>query len=219
MSNYIHNLIKQGESQKLDFKFEISDSKKIARTFVAFANTDGGKLLVGVKDNGSISGIRSDEEYHMIQAAADLYCRPEISFTEKIWTINGKTLMEVNIPKSDKMPHYAPDKNGKWKAWARINDQNILVNDVILEVWKRKKSKKGTYIRYSDIEEKLLSYLDDNTSITLSKFCRLLKVKRHLAKKTLVNLISIGIITYDINEKSIAYKLVPLQISSIHIQK
>ncbi|MFC2137467.1 helix-turn-helix domain-containing protein [Bacteroidota bacterium] len=209
MSKYIHNLIKQGESQKLDFKYEISDSKKIARTFVAFANTDGGKLLVGVKDNGSISGIRSDEEYHMIQAAADLYCKPEINFSEKIWTINGKTLMEVIIPKSGKMPHYAPDKNGKWKAWTRINDQNILVNDVILEVWKRKKSKKGTFIRYSDIEEKLLNYLDKNNSITISKFCRLFNIKRRLAKKTLINLISIGVLTYDINEKTIAYKLVP----------
>jgi len=217
MSKYIHNLIKQGENQKLDFKFEISDSKKIARTFVAFANTDGGKLLVGVKDNGSISGIRSDEEYHMIQAAADLYCKPEIDFTEKIWTINGKTLMEVTIYKSNKMPHYAPDKNGKWKAWARINDQNILVNDIILQVWKRKKSKNGTFIRYSDIEEKLLVYLNEYTSVTLSKFCRLYKVKRHLAKKTLVNLISIGLLTYDINEKTITYKLVAPQKINIHI--
>lgn len=46
----------------LDFKFEISDSKKIARSLVAFANTDGGRLLIGVKDNGVISGIRSEEE-------------------------------------------------------------------------------------------------------------------------------------------------------------
>ena len=55
----------------LDFKFEISDSKKIARTLVAFANTDGGRLLIGVKDNGSISGIRSEEEKYMIDSYLD----------------------------------------------------------------------------------------------------------------------------------------------------
>ncbi|MCK4854687.1 MAG: ATP-binding protein, partial [Bacteroidales bacterium] len=60
----------------LDFKFEISDARKIARTLVAFSNTDGGKLLIGVKDNGKIAGIRSEEEYHMLEAAAELYCRP-----------------------------------------------------------------------------------------------------------------------------------------------
>ena len=78
---YIENLIQQGEGQTLDFKFEISDSKKIAKSLVAFANTDGGILLIGVKDNGAIVGVRSDEEYYMIQAAANMYCKPKISFS------------------------------------------------------------------------------------------------------------------------------------------
>ena len=56
MDNYIKNLIAEGEHQQLDFKFEIRDTKKIARSLVAFANTNGGKLLVGVKDNGVITG-------------------------------------------------------------------------------------------------------------------------------------------------------------------
>ena len=43
----IEELISQGEHQQLDFKFEVSDSKKIARTLSAFANTDGGRLLIG----------------------------------------------------------------------------------------------------------------------------------------------------------------------------
>ena len=46
VSSYIHKLIAQGEHQQQDFKFEISDSKKIARSLAAFSNTDGGKLLV-----------------------------------------------------------------------------------------------------------------------------------------------------------------------------
>jgi len=54
--NHIQNLISEGEHQMLDFKFEISDSRRIARSLAAFANTDGGRLLVGVKDNGAIAG-------------------------------------------------------------------------------------------------------------------------------------------------------------------
>ena len=68
--SYIQKLIEKGESQTLDFKFEVSDSRKIARTFSAFANTDGGTLLIGVKDNGAIAGVRTEEEYYMIEAAA-----------------------------------------------------------------------------------------------------------------------------------------------------
>ena len=76
--HHIQDLIQEGEHQMLDFKFEISDSRRIARSLAAFANTDGGRLLVGVKDNGAIAGVRSDEEIHMIQAAAEMYCQPKV---------------------------------------------------------------------------------------------------------------------------------------------
>lgn len=78
-TDYIYSLIAEGEHQQQDFKFEISDARKIAKTFSAFANTDGGKLLVGVKDNGPYCGVRSVEEMYMIETAAQLYCIPEIS--------------------------------------------------------------------------------------------------------------------------------------------
>ena len=49
MLHHITKLIAEGEHQQLDFKFEISDAHKIARTLVAFANTGGGRLLVDRK--------------------------------------------------------------------------------------------------------------------------------------------------------------------------
>ena len=78
----------------------MSDSKKIARTLSAFANTDGGRLLIGVKDNGAISGVRSEEEYYMIEAASKMYTHPEVPFTAKRWDVNGKTVLEVYIAPS-----------------------------------------------------------------------------------------------------------------------
>ena len=60
-TQYIHQLVAEGEHDHQDFKFEISDARKIARSISAFANTGGGRLLVGVKDNGKIAGVRSDE--------------------------------------------------------------------------------------------------------------------------------------------------------------
>lgn len=46
---YILELIEEGEHEMQDFKFSISDSRKIARSISAFANHSGGRLLVGVK--------------------------------------------------------------------------------------------------------------------------------------------------------------------------
>jgi predicted HTH transcriptional regulator len=59
----IYDYIAQGEHLQQDFKFEISDARKISKTLVAFSNSQGGRLLIGVKDNGRIAGIRSEEEF------------------------------------------------------------------------------------------------------------------------------------------------------------
>ncbi len=210
MSNYIKKLIRQGEHEQLDFKYEISDSRKIARTLVAFTNTAGGKLLIGVKDNGVIKGIHSDEEFYMIEAAAQLYSRPKINFSWKNWTLDDKTIMEVTIPKSSNNTiYYAPDKEKKWKAYIRINDQNIMANYILIQVWKRHQKKRGTFIKYSNKEKILFDYLKKNKRITVSKFCRIAKISRADATKTLINLILFHIVEIVFTDTLTFYRLAP----------
>ena len=55
---YIRNLISEGEHQQQDFKYRVSDAMKLAKSVSAFANTDGGRLLIGVRDDGNMSGVR-----------------------------------------------------------------------------------------------------------------------------------------------------------------
>ena len=207
MAHYIHRLIEQGEHQQLDFKFEISDSRKIARTLSAFANTDGGTLLVGVKDNGVIAGVRSEEEIHMVEAAAQMYCKPEIKFQTKEWVIEGKTVLEVYIPAEENGPFYAQSDNGKWLAYLRVEDQSLLANKVLLRVWKGEKRKKGINIKYTDKEKILLNHLREKKTITLSAFSKLAKISRYKAENILVNFILLDIVDIVFTEKQIYYKL------------
>ena len=94
---YLQQLISQGEGLNLDFKFAISDSRKIARSIVAFANAKGGKLLIGVKDNGVVAGIRSDEEIYMIDTALLMFCKPHIETKQKVLNYLGKEVLEVKV--------------------------------------------------------------------------------------------------------------------------
>ncbi len=146
-TEYIHALIAEGEHQQQDFKFEISDARKIAKTLSAFANTDGGKLLIGVKDNGKIAGVRSDEEQYMIEAAAGLYCSPEVNYTMQTYLVEGRSVLVVQIEESDRKPVYAKDETGKYLAYLRIKDENILATPVHLRVWQQSGSPKGELIR------------------------------------------------------------------------
>ena len=115
-TQYIKRLISEGEHCHQDFKFEISDARKIARSISAFANTEGGRLLVGVKDNGKIAGIRSEEEIYMIEAAANMYCQPNIELQTQTYHVEGKTVLEIRIDEASDKPVYALDENNMPKA-------------------------------------------------------------------------------------------------------
>lgn len=194
MMHYITKLISEGEHQQLDFKFEISDSRKIAKTLVAFANTDGGTLLIGVKDNGRIAGIRSEEEIYMVEAAAKMYCKPSVEIQFRKWNMEGKSILEVLVPKSNTPPHYADTGAGKWLIYLRVKDENILANSIHLKVWKHKKLDKGLLIEFTETEKKILTYLESKSTVSLSKLCKIALITRKTAENILAKLISMDII-------------------------
>lgn len=209
MSKYLKNLIAEGEHQTQDFKFAITDSRKIARTLAAFANTDGGRLLVGVKDNGRIAGVSSDEEYYMVEAAANMYCKPPVKFETYTIHFEGKTVLEVVVPKSVDKPHKAPTKDGSYKVYVRVNDQNILANGILIKVWARQKKKEGTLLKITQAENILLNYLSEHPTITLSGFQKIAGIKRWTAEQIIINLLVINVLSMQLTESQCTYSLKP----------
>jgi len=210
MLHYIAKLIEEGEHQRLDFKFEIADIHKIARTLVAFANTDGGRLLIGVKDDGTLAGVRSDEEYFMVESAARMCCRPPVEFSVKGWNLSKKkTILEIIIPKSGLKPHFAQHKDGNWIAYHRVKDQNFIVNRILMRVWKNENAPGGVYLKFKESEKFLLDYLENNPSITLSKFMRLAGIPRNKAETTLVKFILLKILLMNFTENQTFFTLNP----------
>ncbi len=194
MNTGLYKLIEEGEHQQQDFKFCINDSKKIAKSLVAFANSDGGRLLIGVKDNGKVVGISTDEEYYMVESAAKIYSIPPINFTTKQWNSEGKTVLEISVQPSDKKPHFAKDETGKWLAYIRVKDENVLAHNIQLVVWKKQNSPKGIHFTYSEGEKFLIDYLQKNEGITFSKFIRLAHISRKKAEEVLSNFVTMNVV-------------------------
>lgn len=204
----IEELIRQGEHQQLDFKFEVSDSKKIARTLSAFANTDGGRLLIGVKDNGVIAGVRSEEEYYMIEAASTMYTRPSVPFEARRWDIQGKTVLEIYIAPSSEKPHAAPDKEDKYKAYIRVKDENILANEILMLSWQKKQYAKGILLKITKPVERLFAWLDTHAYISINQFCRIAHINYYTARNILSDLMAMGTLEYHVIDKRIFYQRV-----------
>ncbi len=207
MSLYIQKLIAQGEHQQQDFKQRIDDSKKIAKTLVAFANTSGGRILIGIKDNGKVSGVDPEEEYHMIQGASDLYCKPEVEFMSKVYKIENKAILEITVLKSEEKPHYAKLEDNTWKAYVRKKDHNYMVNGVQIKLWKFEKKDQGEELTITEKEEKVFKYLHDNQYITFMKFCNIMRLKPMKAEDTLAKLIRWDVLRMDRTEKGWQFTL------------
>lgn len=206
-TDYIHALIAEGEHWQQDFKFEISDARKIAKTLSAFANTQGGRLLIGVKDNGKIAGVQSSEEQYMIEAAAEMYCKPQVKCSMQNYLVENKTVLLVQIEESPEKPVYAQDNDGKWLAYLRIKDENILATPVHLRVWQQSGREEGELIEFTERERLLLQLLQDNDRLSLNRYCRLAHLSRPAAQHLLAKFIRYGIVEAVFEDHKFHFKL------------
>lgn len=199
--------IEEGEHQHQDFKFAVNDCEKIARSLSAFANTDGGRLLIGVKDNGRIVGVSSDEEYYMIESAATRYCQPAVEFKTREWRTDNKCVLQVDVVRSGQRPHFVKLSDGKQKAYVRVDDKNIVANAIQLKLWKREKQSRGALITLSEGERFILKYLQQHSEISFNRFCKLTHLKPWAAERILVDFIALGLIKMVVSENRTVFSV------------
>ncbi len=191
---FLLKLIRQGEHEQQDFKYKVMDAEKLARSVSAFANTRGGRLLIGIRDDGNISGVRSDEEIFMMHAAAFKYCRPQADIKFETLYAEGKTIVVATVPPAVRKPVFALNDEGKRTAYIRIADENIVASPVHLSLWKMEAAPKGQTMTFGDEERNILSILDEQPNITLNRLIRLSRTNRWKTIDTLARLIRFGLI-------------------------
>lgn len=204
---YIEKKIAEGEHQQQDFKYAVNDSRKIAITLCAFANTDGGTLLIGVKDNGAVVGVKPEEEIHMLEAAAKMYCKPKVDFTTQLWKTDNRYVLEVIIEPSDQLPHYLIDADGKYKAYIRKNDQNLPANAVQLEVWRGEETDRPQRYFHTEKEKKIFNSLEAHQLLTLSQLVKMTRIPRNIMIKLLARFVRWELIEMEHTNDQIKFKL------------
>jgi predicted HTH transcriptional regulator len=204
---WIEKLISKGEHQQQDFKMRIDSSRKIARTLVAFANSDGGRLLIGVKDNGKVSGISAEEELHMIEAAAEMYCDPAVQFKAQVWKVDFKTVLEIVVEPSSIKPHQCEEEPGKWRTYIRREDENIKANRVMMKVWKHEQNRRTDQFEYTSQKEKLFDHFKENEVLGFKKISRITGLSSWKTEDLLAQLIAWNIVEMELTEKGYFYRL------------
>ncbi|MEY4968856.1 MAG: hypothetical protein RLZZ261_627 [Bacteroidota bacterium] len=162
--------MQRAESDILEFKLRIDRQRKIARTLAAFANTSGGTLVVGVRDNGSVAGCRAEEEAYMVEGAAQRYCRPEVKLSLRAERWEHKEVLVVEVSASVVAPHAAQEEDSdEWTVYVRRGAANFRANRVLLE---ELKLRTGQAAEASVAHLQLLAHLNDQEGQTASRLAR-----------------------------------------------
>ena len=204
-SRYLLSLIREGEHQQQDFKYRVADAVKLAKSVSAFANTDGGRLLIGVRDDGHLSSVRSEEEIFMMHQAAYKYCKPEASIKFDTYHATGRTIVIATVPPSGRRPVFALDEEGRPRAYIRIADENIVATPVHLALWRESQKAQGVMMTYNDTMRKLLDAIQGH--LTLNQIVRLSRLPRPKVIILLARLIHFGVIRWEYQGQQFLFSL------------
>ena len=203
--HYLLSLIREGEHQQQDFKYRVADACKLARSVSAFANTEGGRLLIGVRDDGHLSGVRSEEEIYMMHQAAYKYCKPEASIKFDTYHVEGRTIVIATVPPSGRRPICALDEEGRPRAYIRIADENIVASPVHLALWREMQKPQGIMMTYDDSSRQLLGVMQNQ--LTLNQIVRISRLPRHKVITLLARLIRFGVVRCEYANQQFLFSL------------
>jgi len=197
----IKQWIREGEGSQLEFKTQVPDTWKIAKTICAFANTRGGHIVVGVMDNGEIVGIIDQQnEINKLKAAAYQYCYPAVDIEFEIYTDNYLPILVVKVSEGHEKPYRALHQNGKDIAYVRVRDKTLIASravekSLLNEPVKTNDDNNDTPQRTLNSKEQgLINYLEKREQITLKEFMQLMNLSKRRARRLLVDLVREGIL-------------------------
>lgn len=193
---HILDLIAEGEHETQDFKFAISDARKIARSLSAFANNRGGHLLVGVKDNGVIAGLRDEGDIYLIEYAASRYCSPAVDVEFHAYKVgDGLTVLKASVGAAPARPVCVDEGDGRMVAYIRVADNNIVAPALMLAAW-RCRSDDSPILTLNSFSKAVLNVVADSPDgIDTDSLCRALLLSHATVTAIAAGLIASGLLT------------------------
>ncbi len=204
----VDSLIEQGEGFEVEFKRKVSSPEKIARALIAFANTDGGHILFGVDDDGTVVGVESEKsEVDLIQQAGREYCQPPIMPEIDIVAYDGTDVIVAYVPESANKPHQYTGSNDHGepgsRVYIRVQDKTVLASREVVKVLKDERPDAPPLrMEIGKHEKQLLAYLDGHERITTREFCHLVNISERRASRILATLVRAGVIRIHTMERT-----------------
>lgn len=205
----LKHLVRHGEGQRLEFKMKVKFPEKIVKELVAFANSNGGHLFVGVADDGQIEGSKFvDEDQFLLDKAISNYCFPAFSYhVYRIPLENGRSVLVYQVFESEQKPHFVQlDSDPNPVCYVRVKDRTIKASKEVKQILRRE-NEEGLSFAYGDPERWLMEYLRAHEQISLSEFALQCQLPAWLASRKLVLLVLSRVLKIEPGENQDQYSL------------
>ncbi|MEQ1587808.1 MAG: ATP-binding protein [Cyclobacteriaceae bacterium] len=206
----LKKLAAEGEGLQLEFKRKAAYPEKIVRELIAFANTEGGTLLIGVDDDKSIPGVKyPDEEAHVVRESLTNHCKPPLAYHESVIGISeNRFVVRFDVPPSTKRPHYLVLEKSIRSTFVRVHDMSIKASAEMEEIVRRSKKKRDIHFTFGEQEKSLMEYLDNHLTISLADYRKLSGLNRFQASRKLILLVLANVLRITASEKGDLYSRV-----------
>jgi hypothetical protein len=210
----LSRLVSTGEGLYLEFKRRMPAPERIAKEIVAFANTRGGKILLGVDDDGTIRGVKDiHEELFLFRRAVSTHCVPEVNFeVHAVSVTRRREVLVVDVPDSSEKPHFLKnEKNGASRnvAYVRVADESIEASREMVRLMRWSRKPRDTHFRFGSHEQLLMRYLETYQRITVRDFARVADLSEKEASWKLLLLTRAGILQVHPGEGADHFSLLP----------
>jgi len=124
------------ESSRLELKSIIPASVKIIKTVIGFCNAKGGKLVIGVKNDGTVEGISEDDAHQAMEwldHAIYEACTPPILPLIYQQRINDKVLLIIEVSSGTNKPYYQKSLGLSEGTFIRLGRSTIKADADIIE--------------------------------------------------------------------------------------
>jgi hypothetical protein len=206
----LRRLVLQGEGSQLEFKRKARHPEKIAREFVAFANTAGGNLLVGVDDDGTLYGSKNPEgEHYVISRFLAAEVGPGLRYEmQRIPVSARREVLSYRIRESLQKPLYVREGEAR-RVYVRVADMSVQASREMVRLLRLQGEEQGVSLRFGEPERTLLRHLEQHPHITLSGTQHLLQTSRRQASLKLILMVRAGLLTIQPTAKGDHFSLNP----------